>query len=76
MTKIKIVRRELFHNGCFYTVYDTYEGFTGFPSTWPFMTKWIPDKVGLSEEEMLRYMKLHLTTVGKIKVIVKGVRQW
>lgn len=73
--KIKIVRREFFQNGCYYTTYDTYEGFTGIPSTWPFMTKWIPDKVGMTEEEMLHYMRSHLTTVGKVKVIVKGVRQ-
>lgn len=76
MTKIKIIRRELFHDGCYYTVYDVYEGFTGIPSTWPFMTKWIPDKMGLSEDEMLHYMRAHLTVVGKVKVIVKGVRQW
>lgn len=76
MAKIKIIRREIYHDGCYHTVYDTYHGFTGMPSTWPFMTKWIEDKVGLTEEQMLHYMRSHLTVVGKTKVIVKGVRQW
>lgn len=46
MEKIKIVRREFFQNGCYYTSYDTYHGFTGIPSTWPFMTKWFLIKSG------------------------------
>ena len=69
--KIKIVRREFFHKGCYYTTYDTYVGFTGFPSTWPFMTKWKRDKMGLTEEEMLNYMRQYLTSIGKVKVVVK-----
>jgi hypothetical protein len=75
-TKIKIVRREFFHDGCYYEVYDTYHGFTGMPSTWPFLTKWVRDKVGMTANEMLNYMRSYLTTVGKVKVIVKYVRQW
>ena len=73
MNKFKIVRRESFQNGCYYTAYDVYEGFTGIPATWPFMTKWIPDKIGITEDEMLHHMKMHLTTVGKIKIIIKSV---
>ena len=76
MEKIKIVRREHFHDGCYHTCYDTYVGFTGIPSTWPFMTKWIADKVGLDERGLLKYMKSHLTTKGKVKVIVKPIRQY
>ena len=74
--KIKIVQRELFHKGCYYTCYDTYHGFTGMPATWPFLTKWESDKVGLSEKELMDYMKGYLTTVGKVKVIVEYKRQW
>lgn len=74
--KIKIVRREIFQDGCYYTCYDTYHGFTGIPSTWPFMTKWVIDKVGLDEKGLLNYMKTYLTTLGKVKVVVKKERQW
>ena len=80
-TKIKIVRRQL--NVSQITpptdepvvVYDIYEGFTGIPSTWPFMTKWIIDKAGLSEEEMLKHMRFQLTTLGRldIKIVDGGI---
>lgn len=76
MEKIKIVRRQLNLSQVTppteepVTVYDIYCGFTGMPSTWPFMTKWIIDKAGLTESEMLRYMRLHLTTLGKVKIRV------
>ena len=76
MTKIKIIRREFFHDGRYYTFYDTYHGFTGMPATWPFMTKWVPDKVGLNEDEMLHYMRSYLTVTGKVKVIVKYQRTY
>lgn len=81
-TKLKIVRREL--NVSQITpptpepveVYDIYYGFTGIPSTWPFMTKWVIDKAGLSEDKMLRYMSRYLTTLGRLKVkIVYGETQ-
>lgn len=75
MEKIKIVRRESFQDNSYHTRYDIYYGFTGIPSTWPFMTKWVLDKAGLTEDEMLKRMKTHLTTKGKVKVIVKPVRQ-
>lgn len=77
MEKIKIVRRQLNWSQITppaeepITVYDIYHGFTGIPSTWPFMTKWIIDKAGLTEAEMLKRMCLHLTTLGKVKIIVK-----
>lgn len=70
--KIKIIRREFFHNGSYYVCYDTYHGFTGIPSTWPFMTKWVKDKSSLSEEELQKYIKRYVTTVGKVKIIVKA----
>lgn len=76
MEKIKIIRRESFQDGRYQTTYDTYVGFTGIPSTWPFMTKWVLDKESLTKDEMLRYMESYLTVVGKVKVIVKGVRQY
>lgn len=34
-------------------VYDIYYGFTGFPTTFPFCTKWKIDRTGLSKEEMI-----------------------
>ncbi len=57
-------------------VYDIYHGFTGIPNTLPFMTKWVIDKAGLSEDEMLDYMKHYLSTCGKIKLVIKygGIR--
>ena len=77
--KIKIVRRTL--NVSQITpptpepvvVYDIYEGFTGFPSTWPFMTKWILDKAGLTEDEMVKYVRYYLTAYREIsfKVVVR-----
>ena len=76
-TKIKIVRRQLNVSQIDepVVVYDIYEGFTGFPSTWPFMTKWILDKAGLSEEEMLKHMRFQLTTLGRldIKIVDGGI---
>ena len=80
-TKIKIVRRQL--NVSQITPptdepvvgYDIYEGFTGFPSTWPFMTKWILDKAGLTEDEMVKYVRYYLTAYRdtSCKVIVRDV---
>lgn len=77
--KIKIVRRTL--NVSQITpptpepveVYDIYEGFTGFPSTWPFMTKWILDKAGLTEDEMVKYVRYYLTAYREtsFKVVVE-----
>lgn len=69
--KIKIIRREIFHNGCWYTCYDTYQGFVGMPSTFPFMTKWVEDKVGLSEEELAKYLLSFVTIIGNVKIITK-----
>ena len=74
MEKIKIVGREYFNNGSYHTVYDVYVGFTGMPSTWPFMTKWIVDKTSLNEDELLKYMKTYITTGGKTKISVKLTR--
>ena len=71
MEKIKIIRRESFQDGRYQTTYDTYVGFTGIPSTWPFMTKWIKDKEALTEEQLMKYMRCHLTTLGTVKVIVE-----
>lgn len=77
--KIKIVRRIL--NVSQITpptpepveVYDIYHGFTGFPSTWPFMTKWIIDKAGLTEDEMVKYVRYYLTAYREnaFKVVVR-----
>ena len=72
MEKIKIVRHEIFCEDRCLTRYDIYCGFTGIPSTWPFMTKWILDKAGLTQEEMLRYMRCYLIVTGKVKIIVKS----
>ena len=72
--KIKIVRREIYHDGCYHTCYDMYYGFTGMPSTWPFMTKWVREKVGMTEEELRKYISPYLTSVGKVKIIVKAIK--
>ena len=71
MEKIKICRTGVWYDGSDHTLYDTYVGFTGFPSTWPFMTKWIKDKEALTEEQLMKYMRCHLTTLGTVKVIVE-----
>ena len=70
--KIKIVRREIYHDGCYYDCYDAYHGFVGIPSTWPFMTKWVIDKVGLSLGELYKYITPYITSVGKVKIVVKA----
>lgn len=36
-----------------------------------FQTKWILDKAGLSEEELLHRMRLNLTTIGKLKIKIE-----
>lgn len=71
MTKIKIVRKE-FYEDIWKTRYDVYEGFTGFPSTWPFMTKWVRSRTELTYQELVNYMKPYLTSLGKTKIIVKA----
>ena len=55
--KIKVIRRFerfLAPEGCEEEVYDIYHGFTGLPMTWPFHTKWVIDKAGVSREEALK----------------------
>ncbi len=76
MTKIKIVRRDNYSYGCYHHCYDTCYGFTGIPNTWPFMTKWVADKKGLSEEELKEYIAPYITNKGKVKIIVKAYRQY
>lgn len=67
--KIKIVRQVSTKKQA--VVYDIYEGFSGIPSTLPFRTKWILDKAGLSEDELLHRMRLGLTTIGKLKIKIE-----
>lgn len=70
--KIKIVSRIEMHlapEGCEETVYDVYVGFTGLPTTWPFHTKWVIDKAGLTKEELLKW--LENIALGYQKVIIK-----
>lgn len=76
MEKIKIVGRTYFNNGSYHTVYDVYVGFTGIPSTWPFMTKWIADKTSLDEDQLAKYMLRYISTGGKVKIIVKLKRMY
>jgi hypothetical protein len=47
--KIKVVR--VAEN-----VYNIYHGFTGFPITLPFHTKWMIDKAGITKEEASNYI--------------------
>lgn len=57
--KIKVIRRFerfLAPEGCEKEVYDIYHGFTGLPITYPFHTKWVIDRAGLSREEALDYL--------------------
>jgi hypothetical protein len=68
--KIKIVRRE-FYDEVWKTRYDVYVGFTGIPSTWPFITKWVLDMSNLTYQELVNYIKPNLVTRGKTKIIVK-----
>lgn len=71
--KIKVIRRFarfLAPEGCEEEVYDIYHGFTGLPITWPFHTKWVIDKAGLSRKEALDYLCILLLDMSA-KVIIK-----
>lgn len=71
--KIKVIRRFerfLAPEGCEEEVYDIYHGFTGLPMTWPFHTKWVIDKAGLSRKEALDYLGRFLLDMSA-KVIIK-----
>ena len=69
--KIKIVRKRHIVN---YgdgeeETYDVYHGFTGFPLSWnPFHTKWVLDKAGMNEDELMAYMRMIITSIGSVKV--------
>jgi hypothetical protein len=69
--KIKIVRKRLIVNwgeGEEET-YDVYHGFTGWPLSWnPFHTRWVLDKAGMSENELMKYMSMILTSCGTVKI--------
>lgn len=70
--KIKIVGRTEMHlapEGCEETIYDIYYGFVGFPTTWPFRTKWKIDKAGLSKEELVEWFEKN--ACGYNKIIIK-----
>lgn len=75
--KMKIVRRWGRYSvleGCEEVVYDIYRGFTGLPATWPFHTKWIIEKSGLSEDEALKLMGqrvLYSTPIAVNQVVIK-----
>ena len=73
--KIKIVRKEAFVDGCWHVWYDVYVGFVGIPSTWPFMTKWLLDKEGLTELQLKHYMLPYLTSTGKVEITVKAEKE-
>ena len=52
--------------------YDVYHGFTGWPSSWnPFHTKWVLDKSGMTEDELIKYMGQMLITRGTMKIITE-----
>lgn len=36
--------------------YNIYHGFTGIPITFPFHTKWIIDKAGITKKEASKYI--------------------
>lgn len=40
--------------------YNAYHGFTGLPHTYPFHTKWVLDKEGMNNIEMLEYVSRFL----------------
>lgn len=69
MIKLKIERNEMVKGGQHYTFYNTYCGFVGMPSTLPFITKWVLDKVALTEKELSQYVMNYVTTLGKIKIV-------
>lgn len=50
-------------------VYDIYYGFTGMPTTFPFCTKWMIGKAGLTKEELIKW--LEQTVCGYGEVIIK-----
>ena len=47
-------------------VYDIYYGFTGLPSTFPFLTKWKIDKAGLSKKELIKWFETTACNYGNI----------
>lgn len=50
--------------------YDVYHGFSSVPPL-PFFTKWILDKSGLTEDELMQYMRPLLTIRGSVKIITE-----
>lgn len=47
--------------------YNAYNGFTCLPHTYPFHTKWILDKDGMNNIEMLEYVSIFLIFGKKVK---------
>lgn len=61
--KIKVVRVSE-------NVYNIYYGFTGLPITFPFHTKWMIDKVGITKEEASKIIS-RFTLDYSIEAILK-----
>lgn len=51
--------------------YNAYHGFTGFPVTFPFHTKWVLDKEGMNNIEMIEYVSRFLVFGHEITFNVK-----
>ena len=75
--KIKVVRRTLesLDEMKKEFVYDVYHGFTGMPSTFPFYTKWVLDRSGLSEKDVMKIIK-YWTIDSMNEAIIKSKLVW
>lgn len=49
---------------------DIYHGFTGLPTTLPLLTKWKIAKSGLTEAEVIEYLKPYISS-GGVKIIIE-----
>lgn len=66
--KIKIERYEYSPNEYHY---NAYHGFTGLTVTFPFHTKWVLDKEGMNNIEMIEYVSRFLVFGQEITFNVK-----
>ena len=50
-------------------VYNIYHGFTGIPSTFPFHTKWMIDREGVTRQEASEYISRYALNYTKTAVL-------
>jgi hypothetical protein len=50
-------------------VYNIYHGFTGIPFTFPFHTKWMIDKEGVTKQEASKYISRYALDYTKKAIL-------